>query len=215
MESLTTTADNQDTAASHKAIQMEQVGRMLDSLRDLRLTPIATQEVRDRTITTTRSLSKPAPRAWVQGEVAKALVHYFAGVIPPNFAKSIGADYDAELAEFPAWAIVKARRWWLSRENRYRHRKPLPGDLGDHARHETAILRYAEYAVEVFDRTGPQKAPETPRSPPSPEEMERRRAQVAKLTERAVRGSEPPKQQSQAQTQKNTNMASDAIDTVQ
>jgi len=56
---------------------------------------------------------------------------------------------------------------------------------------------------------------EPPRSPPSPEEMERRRVQVAKLTGRAVRGSEPPKQQSQAQTQKNTNMANDAFDALQ
>lgn len=112
------------------------------------------REVRDQMITTIESLSKPAPRAWIQGEVAKTLVHYFVGVIPENFAKSIGADYDHELAEFPAWAIVKARRWWLSNENEYRHRKPMPGDLSARCRVEVAVLRIASQRIERFDLTG-------------------------------------------------------------
>ena len=117
----------------------------------------------------------------MQGEVAKTLVHYFAGVIPPNFAKSIGADYDAELAEFPAWAIVKARRWWLSRENEYRNRKPLPGDLSERASIEMSLVRYAEAMVRAFDRNGPPKPPEPPKKPLTPEELEQRRIRAAKI----------------------------------
>ena len=174
------------TTEPRKGIRMEQVERMLTSLQDLPTTPIATVEVREATVTTIKSLSKPAPRAWVQGEVAKTLVHYFAGVIPPNFAKSIGADYDAELAEFPAWAIVKARRWWLSRENEYRNRKPLPGDLSERASLEMGLVRYAEAMVRAFDRNGPPKAPEPePERDFSPEAIARRKALSAEILGKA------------------------------
>ena len=160
----------------------------------------------------TQSLSKPSPRAWLQGEVAKSLVHYFAGVIPPNFAKSIGADYDAELAEFPAWAIVKARRWWLSRENEYRHRKPLPGDLSDRASQEMSIVRYAGAMVAAFDRNGPPKPPEPPQKPLTPEELDQRCIRAAEIMASAGKSVETPKPQSEAQTQANINAAKDQLE---
>lgn len=212
MNNITTTGGNIQTAEPRKAVQMEQVELMLASLQDLQTTPIATAEAREATITTTQSLSKPAPRAWVQGEVAKTLVHYFAGVIPPNFAKSIGADYDAELADFPAWAIVKARRWWLSRENEYRHRKPLPGDLSERAKHEMRLVRYAEYLVGAYDRNGPPKPPEPPRKPLTPEELEQRRIRAAEIMASAGKSVEVEKPQSEAQTQANTKAAKDQVD---
>jgi len=148
----------------------------------------------------------------VQGEVAKTLVHYFAGVIPPNFVKSIGADYDAELAEFPAWAIVKARRWWLSRENEYRHRKPLPGDLGERAKLEMGLVRCAEQAVASFDRNGPPETPEPPRKPLTPEELEQRRVRAAEIMAEAGLSTGMPRQQSEAETQANINAAKDQLE---
>ena len=176
------------TTEPRKGIQMEQVEHMLASLQDLPTTPIATAEAREVTITTIKSLSKPAPRAWLQGEIAKTLVHYFAGVIPPNFAKSIGADYDVELAEFPAWAIVKARRWWLSRENEYRNRKPLLGDLSERASLEMSLVRYAESMVRAFDRNGPPKPPEPePERDFSPEAVARRKALSVELLGKSVK----------------------------
>lgn len=137
---------------------------------------INTQEERDRTIMTIQSLSNPAPRSWLQGEIGKVLVHYFVGVIPKNFSKSIGSDYDAELSDFPAWAIVKARRWWVSRDNEYRFRKPLPGDLGERVLIEMKLVRYAEGMVRLFDSNGSNKAKEPPRKPVRREDMEARRA---------------------------------------
>lgn len=215
MGNLTTTGNSLATAGGHKAVQMEQVELMLASLADLRTTPIATPEAREATITTTQSLSKPAPRAWLQGEVAKTLVHYFVGVIPQNFSKSIGADYDAELAELPAWAIVKARRWWLSRENEYRHRKPLPGDLGARASLEMSLVRYAGAMVAAFDRNGPPKPPEPPKKPLTPEELEQRRIRAAEIMASAGKSVEVPKPQSEAQTQANINAAKDQVDASQ
>lgn len=148
----------------------------------------------------------------MQGEIAKTLVHYFAGVIPPNFAKSIGADYDAELAEFPAWAIVKARRWWLSRANEYRHRKPLPGDLGARASLEMGLVRYAQAAVASFDRNGPPTPPEPPRQPLTPEELEQRRVRAAEIMASAGQSAKWERMQSEAQTQNNINAAKDQVD---
>lgn len=148
----------------------------------------------------------------MQGEVAKTLVHYFAGAIPQNFSKSIGADYDAELAEFPAWAIVRARRWWLSADNEYRHRKPLPGDLSARARLEVGVLRYAEGAVRRFDRDGPPQAPEPPRKPLTPEELEQRRASAAEIMAEVGRSTGFPRQQSEAETQANINAAKDQLE---
>lgn len=142
-------------------------------------------------------------------------MHYFAGVIPQNFSKSIGADYDAELAEFPAWAIVKARRWWLSRENEYRHRKPLPGDLGERASLEMGLVRYAEHAVRAFDRNGPPKTPEPPRKPLTDEELEQRRIRAAEIMAEAREGTAMPRQQSEAETQSNINAAKDQVDAPQ
>lgn len=84
----------------------------------------------------------------MQGEVAKTLAHYFQGVIPVGFAKSIGADYDAELSKYPAWAIVNARRWWLSADNGKRRYKPLPGDLAERAEMEMTIVRIAQRRME-------------------------------------------------------------------
>lgn len=176
------------------------------------------QEVRDQTITTIESLSKPAPRSWIQGEVAKTLVHYFVGQIPPNFAKSIGADYDYELAEFPAWAIVKARRWWLSNENEYRHRKPLPGDLSERCRREIAVVNMARQRVELFDRTGSplyafeQKDEPKPQPQLTDEERAKRAEEMQQLTSRLGDSMKPPAPQSEAKTQEAINAAKDEIE---
>ncbi|PHS21752.1 MAG: hypothetical protein COA84_15165 [Robiginitomaculum sp.] len=72
------------------------------------------------------------------------LVHYFAGADLGNFAHSIGEDYSHELSIFPSWAITKARRWWLSKENPKRRYKPLPGDLSERAEKEMAFVRIAQ-----------------------------------------------------------------------
>ena len=154
MGNITTAGQNNQTAEIRRGVKMEEVEPMLRSLTDLLTTPSAMQGDRDQIAMTTDFLSRPAPRDWIQGEVAKTLIHYFVGQVPPNFAKSIGADYDAELAEFPAWAIVKARRWWLSSDNEYRHRKPLPGDLSERCRDQMALVNAARQRIELFDRTG-------------------------------------------------------------
>ena len=93
------------------------------------------------------SLSQPVRRDWLQAEVVKLLVHYFTGADLGSFAQSIGDDYDRELSKYPAWAITKARNWWLSANNGRRRFKPLPGDLAERAEKEMAVVRIAESRI--------------------------------------------------------------------
>ncbi|MBL1438355.1 MAG: hypothetical protein COB08_019425 [Rhodobacteraceae bacterium] len=91
------------------------------------------------------------------------LIHYFAGADVGKFSESIGEDYGRELLKYPAWAITKARHWWLSELNPRRGRKPVPGDWAACAKVEMAVVRIAESRIA---RSRPkQTAPATEQRP--------------------------------------------------
>ena len=103
-------------------------------MKDLLKTPVDTPQKALILSETMQRLTKPAPADWVQGEVAKVLIHYHADKITPEIASSLGADYGFHLKDYPAWAIAKARLAWLGANNPHRYRKPLPGDIAEGAK---------------------------------------------------------------------------------
>lgn len=115
-------------------------------------------------------LSTPAPRKWVAGRVLTLLSQYFAPNMDENVSAAIADDWCAMLAEYPAWAIANACRWWMSRENPNKHRRPLPGDIQERCHVETERLRVAKLTLQ----RGIAKPPEPPRIVTA-EDMEHRR----------------------------------------
>ena len=186
LNQVATTARSETTTAIRGAISAGQVDRMLGSLVALQKTPLSTETEARETLATILSLTKPAPRDWVQGEVAKLMVHYFVGDLPDNFAKSFGDDWDAELATYPAWAILKARRWWLSRENKkWKHRKPVPGELSEVAHKAMGPVIYARSCVDRWERAQrPKRAPdnqEVTQARPDADQLAQRKREAAAI----------------------------------
>lgn len=99
-------------------------------------------------------LRKPAARPWIAGRVVTLLSHYFVAQTDEKIAAAVADDWCSMLAEYPAWAIANACRWWMSRENPRKHCKPLPGDIQDRAHIETGPIRSAE----IMARLGPERA---------------------------------------------------------
>lgn len=127
-------------------------------------------------------LTAPAPRKWIAGRVLTLLSQYFAPNMDEGVSSAIADDWCAMLADYPAWAIANACRWWMSRENPNKHRRPVPGDIQE--RCEVEIVR-AKTAKVVLG-WGQIKVEDAPANPPltvrdDPEAMERRRALSAEL----------------------------------
>lgn len=127
-------------------------------------------------------LSIPAPRKWIAGRVLTLLSQYFAPNMDEKISAAIADDWCEMLAEYPAWSIANACRWWMGRENQHKHRRPLPGDIQERAWVEMERIRAAKI---VLDR-GAIAIDYVPRSSPrpvrdDPEAMEARRAFAAEV----------------------------------
>lgn len=170
------------TIASGKASAKE-IHRMRASLVDLLAQPLSTSEQLKTVETLTKSLSKLSPPSWVQGRVVTTLSLYYIGQMPDAVVEMISDDYVRELEGYPAWAIMAACRWWTSKDNKDRKRKPLPGDLSERANFEAGVLRMAKLRMERIARDGFDTIPEPEpkREPLTEEQREARREQVAKL----------------------------------
>ena len=92
-------------------------------------------------------LTVPAPRKWVAGRVVTLLSQYFAPNMDESITAAIADDWCAMLADYPAWAIANACRWWMSRENTNKHRRPLPGDIQERAHAELERIRAAQIVL--------------------------------------------------------------------
>ena len=78
-------------------------------------------------------------------------------------AAQVGAIWQDELAGYPLWALHNATRWWLSRHNPDRRKKPLPGDISARCEVEMMLVRIAQRKVDQFDKFG------APKPKPEPE----------------------------------------------
>jgi len=72
--------------------------------------------------------------------------------MPDNVVQAIADDWASELSEYPEWALQKAFRWWMSRSNEDRRRKPMPGDISERAHFEMSVVRGARLMAENFDK---------------------------------------------------------------
>lgn len=127
-------------------------------------------------------LTAPAPRKWIAGRTLTLLSQYFAPNMDEGVAAAIADDWCAMLADYPAWAIANACRWWMSRENPNKHRRPVPGDIQERCEVEVARTKTAKVVLgwgQIKGNDAPAAPPMTVRD--DPEAMERRRALSAEL----------------------------------
>lgn len=95
-------------------------------------------------------LCKPAPAKWVAGRVATLLASYAQGNRTDEaLATAVADDWLALLSDYPAWAIAKACRWWMSMDNPKRGFKPVPGDIQERAHRELEPIRAAKIMVSM------------------------------------------------------------------
>ena len=121
------------------------------SWRDLLHTPIATIDERDYLVAAIERVSAPVTVKWLMGRIATLQAQYYTTALPEQFQEAIADDWHHELREYPAWAIAKAVRWWMSRNNDKRRYKPVAGDISERARFEMGIVKVAQSAVRRFD----------------------------------------------------------------
>lgn len=98
---------------------------------------------------TVEALSEPAPVTWAMARVAALLSPYFDKDTPQGVREIEAEDWAEALAQYPAWAIERACRWWKSADNPNRRKRPLEGDIEDRIRHEMKAVRGAAAAVRV------------------------------------------------------------------
>lgn len=75
------------------------------------------------------------------------LSHYFTAQQEAAQVRAVAVDWADMLADYPAWAIANACRWWLGHENPRRSYKPVPGDIQYRAHREMEGVRAAKIMV--------------------------------------------------------------------
>jgi hypothetical protein len=128
---------------------------------------------------------------WVLARIAALLAHFYVSDLPPAVMEAIAGDWKAEMHGIPAWAILRATRWWLSSENKDRRKKPMPGDISERARAEMKLVTYLILACRSYERREDERfwrnrIPEAPRAEPSEES----RARIDELVRSSFR--QPP-----------------------
>lgn len=144
---------------------------------------IATIKEAEEVLATCDRLAIPAPGRWISGRVATLLSHYFVSASDERVMSAIAEDWVETLKDYPAWAIQNACRWWMSAENQYRHRKPLPGDVEDACKREVAGI----IAARTMAKLGPpERGPQ--REHLSPEVMEKRKSAADRIMQEVLGG---------------------------
>ena len=122
-------------------------------------------------------VEKPATRKWIAGRALTLLSQYFAPNMDETVSAAIADDWCEMLSGYPAWAISNGCRWWMSRENQNKSRRPLPGDIQDATSREMGPIRQAKvvlgYGVKATGQEQPKEI--------TPEELDHRRAVSAEV----------------------------------
>ena len=149
----------------------ETAASVVERLRPLLLSPLATLEERSEVAAQVERLSHPAKNEWIMARVGALLDPYFEKETPQMMREMIAEDWLAELAGSPRWAIEAAVRWWKGAENKDRRRRPLEGDIKARVLIETEAVRVGRLRIAAFDagQVAP-KAPEPERKTLSAEE---------------------------------------------
>lgn len=130
---------------------VEEAERMIRSFQPLMAQGVPDMEAQSQIEGQVTALRAPADRHWTSGCVATLLSHYFVAHMPEGAMRAAADVWLSELRAYPAWSIESAARWWVSRENPDRKRKPLPGDISDIAHRKLAPVRIAEIALKRFE----------------------------------------------------------------
>lgn len=144
-----------------KHLNPETVASMTRSWPDLAKRRLKSKDERDRVAAIIQKASTKATAKAIAVKIIPMLTEYFVALTNADVAKQVGANWQYELADYPLWAIHNACRWWISRENEYRHRKPVPGDISDRCHREMELIRIAQMRVDHFDLHGPKRDEDT------------------------------------------------------
>lgn len=106
-------------------------------------------------------LTVPCNHAWLMARIASLLHPYYAGSAPQSSIEMMAEDWAIALGKHPKWAIDAAVRWWKSRANMDRKRKPLEGDIEARVFFEMGNISLAKYRLEMF-RQGQRPQEPTP-----------------------------------------------------
>jgi hypothetical protein len=61
-------------------------------------------------------------------------------------------DFMRELNDYPTWAVLDAFRWYKSKDNKWRHAQPKPGDIAEKCHKLTEALRVSALMIERVQR---------------------------------------------------------------
>jgi len=62
-----------------------------------------------------------------------------------------GNDFMRELNAYPTWAVLDAFRWYKSKDNKFRHAQPRPGDIAEHCHKATDTMRAAALMISKIE----------------------------------------------------------------
>ena len=99
-------------------------------------------------------LDRPQDPDWVAQRIFTLLSHYFVADTGAQVHQAIARDWKHELRDYPNWAIDAACKWWLSRHNGKRGKKPMPGDISARAHIEAAMLTAAKQKLQFYEKFG-------------------------------------------------------------
>ena len=138
-------------APATQAATPDEATRMTASWPDFLHTPIQTMEQAKQVSDAMDRLTVPAGKTWIAGRVATLLSQYFASSVPTEMMAAIADDWNAELAEFPGWAIQNSCRWWMGASNDKRRQKPMPGDIARRCKTELGVVKVGALALRRFE----------------------------------------------------------------
>lgn len=126
---------------------------------------ISGQTERDQIAAAVDAITVPASRAWIMARIASLLTGYYAADVPASIVKMDAEDWADELGDNPEWAIQAAVRWWRSKANPDRRKRPQPGDIAARIKIEMGVVSVARLAIDRFDRGSAFLPKQEPRQP--------------------------------------------------
>jgi hypothetical protein len=144
----------------------EQISRGVAWLRRLRQLPPDQRPARDDVERIAERLMEPVNPVWCLARIAALLLPYYEKDTPQGVREMEAEDWREALGEYPQWAIERAVRWWKSKDNPDRRRRPLEGDIAARCRIEmdgvpSAVLALGmtrEIAPPDRERISPERA---------------------------------------------------------
>ena len=134
-------------------------------------------------------LELPANSGQVRKRVVALLSQYFVASGSTELISLQSDDWLEELRGLPFWAIDRAAKWWIGRDNPNRGKKPMPGDISERAIKEQRVTRIMRWRAERAIVAAKQEQA-APVAELTPAELEQRRKAAAEIMANLNIGSE-------------------------